>query len=1129
MPTLNLQVAASTDDTNHDSINTGSNRAVTSGSTSAGDLTNTVLSPGSHGTSNSDWSCGARFNNVTIPQGATITSALYGMTPQTSYTTSGAIDFHVSGQAADNPVSFSVTQNLTATNRPRTTAVSGPWDQNDVSMDVPQTIDVTAIIQEIINRPSWVSGNSIVILVDTASTTAANEWQDYYSYDGTPAKAPTLVITYGGAPAGITGTAALTQGAETLSATGAVAIAGSAALTQGAETLTASGAVAISGSAALTQNPNTLSATGVTVAGPITGSAALTQGAETLAATGAVAVAGSAALTQGAETLASAGAVAVQGSAALTQGAHTLAAAGGSPNSFSITEVAAGEGYSDVSPKQLVRTAGNVLYIITSNADNYPGGDLTNRIRVVKGDQTGLPTSFTEQDVANRPTGGIAQWGAAIDSTGIIHIIYSVRGTPANSNIIDIQYVTFNTATDTYGTSVSIDNTVNFTEDGGNQGHESVSIAIDASDFPHIVYLANVAGVRRMRYRNKTSGSWSAATTIDDQTLGLNQKIWHPNLVFDVNGRILFQWHIGTFNDAADGQMWIRTRETNGTLNAGVAVSAANALLTGIDNTASMMVTADNRYHVTWMNGSTTPANKYIRYAYSDNGGTSWTRNDPGGGVQATHNPSLGPNGKGGVRIYGHGTPDAGNHGINLYYFDGAGGPATWSSWTLWVNNPALDSSVNTRWSQYHHYKPGILDNIYWNDNYPNFLFYGGEIVIQGAAAITQGAQTLSATGTNAGPITGSANLTQGAETLTATGAVAIAGSASLTQGAETLAASGAVPIAGSAALTQGAETLSASGAVPIAGSASLTQGAETLAAAGNLPIVGSAALTQGAHTISAIGVTDAGSIHGSASLTQDAQTLAATGAVAIAGSAALTEGAETLAGAGSVPITGAGAVSQAAQSVSAVGAVRVTGTANLTQAPETLAAAGTVGDVGITGSANLTQGAQTLTAGGSVSIQGVAAITQGAETLSGAGVVPITGSAAITQAVHTLNARGTAASDGTLYVTMSPVDDLNAVAVVTEVPQVIQTTFGFSSEEWGTVTVTEIPTVISPIIGDPTDEGGVTVLAGALPPGLTFNPTTGAITGTPTKAGTYIFTIDATDSTIPSAVGSRTYTIVVT
>ncbi len=54
-------------------------------------------------------------------------------------------------------------------------------------------------------------------------------------------------------------------------------------------------------------------------------------------------------------------------------------------------------------------------------------------------------------------------------------------------------------------------------------------------------------------------------------------------------------------------------------------------------------------------------------------------------------------------------------------------------------------------------------------------------------------------------------------------------------------------------------------------------------------------------------------------------------------------------------------------------------------------------------------------------------------------------------------------------------------------------------------------------------------VSAGTLPPGLTLNPTTGVLSGTPTTANTYTFTVRATDSTTPTALtGERQYTVTI-
>lgn len=53
-------------------------------------------------------------------------------------------------------------------------------------------------------------------------------------------------------------------------------------------------------------------------------------------------------------------------------------------------------------------------------------------------------------------------------------------------------------------------------------------------------------------------------------------------------------------------------------------------------------------------------------------------------------------------------------------------------------------------------------------------------------------------------------------------------------------------------------------------------------------------------------------------------------------------------------------------------------------------------------------------------------------------------------------------------------------------------------------------------------------ILQGALPDGLTLDPETGEISGTPTTEGTASFTVQATDSNVPPKTASRPMTLTV-
>lgn len=174
-------VSASTDDTDSGSNTTGTGG---SGNIIASDLTNVLLSPGSHG-ANNYWYAGCRFTGIVAAQGATVTAgATFSLKAQATYASPGTVKLKISGQAADNPATFSTSAgaSLSTADRPRTTA-SVTIDVSSVTGGTRYSADVTSILQELFNRAGWASGNAIVIIVEVDATTTLGEWQDFYSWD----------------------------------------------------------------------------------------------------------------------------------------------------------------------------------------------------------------------------------------------------------------------------------------------------------------------------------------------------------------------------------------------------------------------------------------------------------------------------------------------------------------------------------------------------------------------------------------------------------------------------------------------------------------------------------------------------------------------------------------------------------------------------------------------------------------------------------------------------------------------------------------------------------------------------------------------------------------------------------
>jgi uncharacterized protein YjiK len=138
----------------------------------------------------SDQLVGMRFNAVAIPPGATITSASVQF--QVDQASSGATSLTIHGQATDHAVAFSGTAKISTRTR-TASAVSwapAPWTVVGQAGANQQTPSIASLIQEIVNRPGWSSGNSLAIIITGTGARVAE------AFDGLPTGAPLLRVEY---------------------------------------------------------------------------------------------------------------------------------------------------------------------------------------------------------------------------------------------------------------------------------------------------------------------------------------------------------------------------------------------------------------------------------------------------------------------------------------------------------------------------------------------------------------------------------------------------------------------------------------------------------------------------------------------------------------------------------------------------------------------------------------------------------------------------------------------------------------------------------------------------------------------------------------------------------------------
>ncbi len=133
---------------------------------------------------------GLRFQNVGIPQGATITSARIDFTSGFATTDEAIIDIH--GESAGNSEPFSNSEPISE--RTKTTSKvrweAEPWEWTDSEYSSPE---IKNILQEIINKSDWCGNNALSLILSASS---GSPLRNAVAFDADPEKAPILKISY---------------------------------------------------------------------------------------------------------------------------------------------------------------------------------------------------------------------------------------------------------------------------------------------------------------------------------------------------------------------------------------------------------------------------------------------------------------------------------------------------------------------------------------------------------------------------------------------------------------------------------------------------------------------------------------------------------------------------------------------------------------------------------------------------------------------------------------------------------------------------------------------------------------------------------------------------------------------
>lgn len=145
------------------------------------------------GSESTQRSTGLRFQTVSVPQGATITSAKLSFVPASS--DDRPVTFSVAAEASDNAAQFASGENFTTRSKTTESLWNAPEWRTENPPVLNEGADVTAHVQKVVSRPGWCGNKAMAFFLTPDSGDGS---RTAISQDGHNSLKPTLNISYTG-------------------------------------------------------------------------------------------------------------------------------------------------------------------------------------------------------------------------------------------------------------------------------------------------------------------------------------------------------------------------------------------------------------------------------------------------------------------------------------------------------------------------------------------------------------------------------------------------------------------------------------------------------------------------------------------------------------------------------------------------------------------------------------------------------------------------------------------------------------------------------------------------------------------------------------------------------------------